>query len=592
MSLQLIAKQMEAKGRNGDSVLVHMTQDEVAGLQKLAEAAGGSLSVNPETGLVEANFLKEVLSSRILPTVVGMGLAATGVGIPLAVAGGALTGGIQAKRNDQDVLLGAGLGALGAYGGAGIGAGLNAAGSAAAQSGAMQAAATQQAGAQAAQQAAVAEGAKVTGAEAAQTTAQQLAADQAQAQAAQVAAQDASAQAINQAGADAATKFGEQNAFSQAGQGVEALAGQPGRDAFMTQVGGGAGLAKSGAAMYGAAAMTPEKVKEEKLEEDDEMIRYDYDPGRTYAERDASGSSAERDYFGDRRFTNRRTVNAANYFAAAGGAIPFAEGGATGGAGGGMSGASADAMSYLMGAPAAQSAAPTSSQAGLAYLMGQSSQSPVMQQQAARAAATPAPTMDRAKSTIDTTKGYQKISEGPYAGMYQADTPKYGFDPASQQYYRTDSVFEYVPPPPPTDNYAYQDSGGAAQGGVLHMAKGGLASLDSGGFILPADIPSLVGEGNTEAGYDRIRQMIPEAQAIRGKDGGQADTVPALIGGRKPARVAHGEMHVSRKGLENVGGGDAKRGADRLYAMMDRVREQATGRKQQIKPVNLKKALA
>jgi len=47
MSLQLLAKQMEAKGRKGDSMLVHMTPSEVAGLQKLAESAGGSLSVNP-----------------------------------------------------------------------------------------------------------------------------------------------------------------------------------------------------------------------------------------------------------------------------------------------------------------------------------------------------------------------------------------------------------------------------------------------------------------------------------------------------------------------------------------------------------------
>ena len=41
MSLQLIAKQMEAKGRKGDSMLVHMTPGEVEGLQKLAEACGG-----------------------------------------------------------------------------------------------------------------------------------------------------------------------------------------------------------------------------------------------------------------------------------------------------------------------------------------------------------------------------------------------------------------------------------------------------------------------------------------------------------------------------------------------------------------------
>jgi hypothetical protein len=84
MSLQLLAKQMEAKGRKGDSMLVHMTPGEVAGLQKLAEAAGGSLSVNPDTGLVEANFLK-----RMLPTLVGLGVGAATMNPYAGAAAGA-----------------------------------------------------------------------------------------------------------------------------------------------------------------------------------------------------------------------------------------------------------------------------------------------------------------------------------------------------------------------------------------------------------------------------------------------------------------------------------------------------------------------
>jgi hypothetical protein len=126
MSLQLIAKQMEAKGRGGDSVLVHMTPEEVAGLQKLAESAGGSLSVNPETGLVEANFLK-----RMLPTLVGIGVGAF-AGPMAGAAAGAAVGGYQAKRNDQDVGMGMLMGGLGGYGGGTMGAGLTAAGAGAA----------------------------------------------------------------------------------------------------------------------------------------------------------------------------------------------------------------------------------------------------------------------------------------------------------------------------------------------------------------------------------------------------------------------------------------------------------------------------
>ena len=61
MSLHDIAKQVAAKGRNGDSVLVHMTPGEVAGLQRLAMANGESLTINPDTGMPEAFKLKSLL---------------------------------------------------------------------------------------------------------------------------------------------------------------------------------------------------------------------------------------------------------------------------------------------------------------------------------------------------------------------------------------------------------------------------------------------------------------------------------------------------------------------------------------------------
>jgi hypothetical protein len=122
-----------------------------------------------------------------------------------------------------------------------------------------------------------------------------------------------------------------------------------------------------------------------------------------------------------------------------------------------------------------------------------------------------------------------------------------------------------------------------AAGGLMGLAKGG---MKSGGFVVPADVVSMVGEGNTDAGYNRIKSMIPGATAIKGKDGGQADTVKTSIEGKQPARVAHGEMYIPPETVKRMGG------AKKLYAMMDRVREQATGSKKQIKPVSLKRAMA
>ena len=70
MSLEVAAKYLAAHGRGPDDQLVHMSGKEVAGLQAIANAAGGSLTTNPHTGLTEAGFLDD-----IAPVVIGAGLA-------------------------------------------------------------------------------------------------------------------------------------------------------------------------------------------------------------------------------------------------------------------------------------------------------------------------------------------------------------------------------------------------------------------------------------------------------------------------------------------------------------------------------------
>ena len=79
MSLAHIANHLATQGRGEDTHLVHMTGKELAAMQQLAESHGGSLTINPKTGLPEAGFL-----SSVLPMVIGGALAATGIGAPLA----------------------------------------------------------------------------------------------------------------------------------------------------------------------------------------------------------------------------------------------------------------------------------------------------------------------------------------------------------------------------------------------------------------------------------------------------------------------------------------------------------------------------
>ena len=117
------AQGLASLGRGPDTELVHMAPSEVAGLQQLAQAHGGSLTINPHTGLPEAGFL-----SSILPTVIGGALMATGVGSPLGVAMMVGAGYTAATGSLKSGLMAG----LGAYGGAGLGAGIMDAGASAA----------------------------------------------------------------------------------------------------------------------------------------------------------------------------------------------------------------------------------------------------------------------------------------------------------------------------------------------------------------------------------------------------------------------------------------------------------------------------
>ena len=112
-----MAQQLQSQGRGEDSMLIHMTPDEVNSLQGLAMAHGGSLTINPETGLPEAGFLK-----KLLPTLLGAGLMLI-PGVNALAAAGMVAGGSVLKTGSLKKGLMAG---LQAYGGASLAGSLGA----------------------------------------------------------------------------------------------------------------------------------------------------------------------------------------------------------------------------------------------------------------------------------------------------------------------------------------------------------------------------------------------------------------------------------------------------------------------------------
>ena len=105
-----MAQQLQSAGRGEDSMLVHMTPGEVNSLQGLAMANGGSLTINPETGLPEAGILGKILPMALGALGMAFGIPPVWMGALGAVGGTAVTGSLK-----QGLMAG-----LGAYGGASL----------------------------------------------------------------------------------------------------------------------------------------------------------------------------------------------------------------------------------------------------------------------------------------------------------------------------------------------------------------------------------------------------------------------------------------------------------------------------------------
>jgi len=68
-----------------------------------------------------------------------------------------------------------------------------------------------------------------------------------------------------------------------------------------------------------------------------------------------------------------------------------------------------------------------------------------------------------------------------------------------------------------------------------------------------------------------------------------ADRVPATIDGKQEARLSDGEFVVPADVVSHLGNGNSNAGAQQLYDMMDKVRQERTGRKSQGKQINPQK---
>ena len=73
---------------------------------------------------------------------------------------------------------------------------------------------------------------------------------------------------------------------------------------------------------------------------------------------------------------------------------------------------------------------------------------------------------------------------------------------------------------------------------------------------------------------------------LSGGGDGMSDSIPANIEGMQEARLADGEFVIPADVVSHLGNGSSKAGAQRLYSMMDRVRDARTGTTRQGPEIN------
>lgn len=622
MSLELAARHLAAQGRDGDSVLVHMTPNEVKGLQALAMAHGGSLTINPQTGLPEAGFLK-----KLLPAVAGFALTG-GLGFT-ALQAGLGVGALSAAREGslkKGIFAG-----LSAYGGASLASGITEAGSA-----------------------------KLAADEAAASTAAKRAAvDKAATEAAakQAVAKQAATSSVPTY-LNPATKPGLIPTAPPVGIASSAPAYTPASVAPVTGSAIPAGVQQSAAQGY-AAGVTPsafsagasqvaaaplEFLKTQKtpliaagigtaglagLEEEERAERLKRRMlaeagGKTWTDEELEPYRRrhlyERDYTGgiptspDAPFTSELT-----YFTPrprpVQGLAAMAEGGTTK--------VSRDTRTppalvqqrqqdqqeqqsiaeqirkyqtpapYPVGADFAPQMSGASRQA-YEYLMGRgpslpavTAPSPYRITPPTEQAAAPAAAPIKYTQNIPTGTGYanadylkQALTTGTVVGIptEHMENVKRELDLLAAQGRLPGFIAD-----PTRRGGGYENvRRRTAKGGEIKLQDGGSVGLEHGGFVVPADVVSALGNGSSSAGLEVLANRIG-AKPIRGPGDGMSDSIRTSIEGKRPAAIARDEAYVPPDRVAKAGG------ADKLYGMMDRVRKKAHGKTTQQRKVNPRK---
>jgi hypothetical protein len=171
---------------------------------------------------------------------------------------------------------------------------------------------------------------------------------------------------------------------------------------------------------------------------------------------------------------------------------------------------------------------------------------------------------------------------------------RFRYDPST---YRPD----VVTPPNPVYRPSYADGGIATLMGRPSYPQSGIdrtqyatpSQMPTSAEVVASDYDARVnpysGEMMAKGGIADLGGYSDGGRMLKGPGDGMSDSIPGVIGGRQPARLADGEFVVPADVVSHLGNGSTDAGAKQLYSMMDKVRKARTGKKAQGREINPRK---
>jgi hypothetical protein len=198
----------------------------------------------------------------------------------------------------------------------------------------------------------------------------------------------------------------------------------------------------------------------------------------------------------------------------------------------------------------------------------------------------PVPKMDMVREQVQYndpnrapgSTGRQYFTDPRFVGQGDADAMAAAKSASSQQASGLQAAAQTAPVPAPNP-YA----------GKMNLSYAQQRPVQTAGAGLP-QIPTQL---NEQGGIPMASGGLADAgRYLQGKTDGMADEIETSIDGEQPALLSHGEFVIPADVVSHLGNGNSEAGAEKLYAMMDKIREARTGTTEQGKQIDADQFLA